>query len=115
VPTWADWVRGAIIEGVNVTRGLRFNSSDPALDAESEGAGMLLAHDLLAYDVLRTGRLIMPVALALPSGRAYYLVRAGGRHDRPQMRAFGRWIKEELGALDWTSIRGAARLRRMSG
>ena len=114
VPTWADWFRAAGIEGVSVTRGLRFNSSDHALDAASEGAGVLLAHDLLAYDDLRTGRLIIAVALALPSGRAYYLVRASGRRDRPQVRAFGLWIKEELGALDWTSIRGAARLRRMS-
>jgi LysR family glycine cleavage system transcriptional activator len=113
VPTWADWFRAAGIEGVNVTRGLRFNSSDHALDAASEGAGVLLAHDLLAYDDLRTDRLIIPVALALPSGRAYHLVRAGGRYDRPQVRAFGRWIKEELAALDWTSIRGAARLRRI--
>src|SRR5438034_881252 len=31
VPTWADWFRAAGIEGVNVTRGLRFNSSDHAL------------------------------------------------------------------------------------
>src|SRR5215469_10991987 len=109
VPTWADWFRAAGIESVNVPRGLRFNSSDHALDAASEGA-----HVLLAYDDLRTGHLIIPVALALPSGRAYYLVRASGRRDRPQVRAFGRWIKEEHGALDWTSIRGAARLRRMS-
>ncbi len=112
VPTWVDWFRAAGIEGVNVTRGLRFNSSDHALDAASEGAGVLLAHDLLAYDDLRTGRLIIPVALALPSGRAYHLVRANGRRDRTQVRAFGRWIKEELAALDWTPIRGAARLRR---
>jgi LysR family glycine cleavage system transcriptional activator len=114
VPSWADWFRAAGVEGVNVTRGLRFNSADHALDAASEGAGVLLAHDLLAYDDLRTGRLIIPVALALPSGRAYHLVRASGRHDRPQVRAFGRWIKEEFAALDWTSIRGAARLRRTS-
>src|SRR5262249_3322968 len=68
VPTWADWFRAGGIEGVNVTRGLRFNSSDHALDAAGEGAGVLLAHDLLAYDGLRTGHLIIPVALALPSG-----------------------------------------------
>src|SRR5262249_21015592 len=113
VPTWADWFRAAGIEGVNVTRGLRFNSSDHALDAASEGARVLLAHDLLAYDDLRTDRLIIPVPLALPSGRAERLARAGGRYARPQVRAFGRWIKEELAALDWTWIRGAARLRRI--
>jgi LysR family transcriptional regulator, glycine cleavage system transcriptional activator len=114
VPTWADWFRAAGVESVNVRRGLRFNSSDHALDAAGEGAGVLLAHDLLAYDDLRSGRLLIPLALALPSGRAYHLVRASARHDRPQVLAFGRWIKEELAALDWTSIRGATKLKRTS-
>ena len=52
--------------------------------------------------------------LALLAGGAYQLVRASGRRDRPQVRAFGRWIKEELAALDWTSIRGATKLKRTS-
>jgi LysR family transcriptional regulator, glycine cleavage system transcriptional activator len=56
VPTWADWFAAARVDGVDLSRGLRFNSSDHALDAAGEGAGVLLAHDLLAYDDLRTGR-----------------------------------------------------------
>ena len=39
-------VRAAGVEGVDVSRGLRFNSTDHALDAAGEGAGVLLAHDL---------------------------------------------------------------------
>ena len=39
-----------------VARGLRFTSSDHAIDAAGEGAGVLLAHDIMAYDWLRTGR-----------------------------------------------------------
>src|SRR5262249_4889906 len=58
VPTWADWFAAARVDGVDLSRGLRFNSSDHALDAAGEGAGVLLAHDLLAYDDLRTGRLV---------------------------------------------------------
>ena len=108
VPTWSDWFKAAGIDGVDVSRGLRFNSADHALDAASEGAGVLLAHDLLAYDDLRTGRLTIPVALVLPSGRAYHLVCAKGRRERPQVQAFRRWIRQEVAALDWKPI-GAAK------
>src|SRR5262249_55995899 len=115
-PTGGDWVAGGGGGGVALRRGLRFNSSDHALDAAGEGAGVLLAHDLLAYDDLRTGRLVIPVSLALHSGRAYHLVRARRRRETPQMQAFHTWIRQEVAALDWTQIRvktGLGRRRRL--
>jgi LysR family transcriptional regulator, glycine cleavage system transcriptional activator len=101
VPTWADWFRVAGVEGVDVSRGLRFNSADHALDATVEGAGVLLAHDVLAYDELRTGRLAIPFELYLRSGRAYHFVCPKRRQDHPNVQAFRAWIKQEVGALDW--------------
>ena len=38
VPTWADWFKAAGVDGVDASRGLRFNSADHALDAAGEGA-----------------------------------------------------------------------------
>jgi LysR family transcriptional regulator, glycine cleavage system transcriptional activator len=85
---------------------LSFNSADHALDAASEGAGVLLVQNILAYDLLRSGRLVIPVRLALRSGRAYYLVRPKRARERPQerpqVRAFIDWLKQEFAALDWT-------------
>jgi LysR family glycine cleavage system transcriptional activator len=101
VPTWADWFRAAGVQGVDVSRGLRFNSTDHALDAAGEGAGVLLAHDLLAYDELRTGRLVIPVARLVSTGRGYYFVCPKSRSERPQVQAFRTWIKQELAAIDW--------------
>ena len=67
--TWADWFRAAGVDGVDVSRGLRFNSADHALDAAGEGAGVLLARNVLAFDDLRTGRLrCRDVRVALGSG-----------------------------------------------
>jgi LysR family glycine cleavage system transcriptional activator len=112
VPTWADWFAAAGVDGVDVSHGLRFNSSDHALDATGEGAGVLLAHDLLAYDDLRTGRLVIPIALTLPSGRAYHLVRPKRQRESAQAQAFRHWIKQEVAMLDWRQIRattGSAR------
>jgi LysR family glycine cleavage system transcriptional activator len=108
LPTWSDWFKAAGLPSVDIGRGLRFNSGDHALDAASEGAGVLLAHDLLAYDDLRTGRLIIPVALPIASGRAYYVVSPKHRSAVPQVRSFRDWIKQEVAALDWAPIRSKA-------
>jgi LysR family glycine cleavage system transcriptional activator len=104
VPNWADWFRAAGLADVDVGRGLRFNSSDHALEAASEGGGILLAHDLMAYDDVRTGRLVIPFPLALPSERAFYLVRPKRESRRKSVEAFGRWIADEIAKLDWTCI-----------
>ncbi|MBI1203171.1 MAG: transcriptional regulator GcvA [Rhodopseudomonas sp.] len=106
VPTWADWFEAAKVDGVDLRRGLRFNSADHALDAAGEGAGVLLSHDVLAYDDLRTGRLVIPIDLALPSGRAFHLVWAKGRQASQAAVDFRSWIKREIDALDWTLIKG---------
>ena len=66
VPTWTDWFAAAGLDHVEIARGLSFNSADHALDAASEGAGVLLVTDILAYDLVHSGRLVIPVPLALP-------------------------------------------------
>jgi LysR family transcriptional regulator, glycine cleavage system transcriptional activator len=109
VPSWRAWFKAAGIDGVDISRGLRFDSADHALDATCEGAGVLLALDLLAYDDLRSGRLVIPVKRALNSGRAVFFVCRKSRRDHKPLEAFRRWIKDEIAALDWTKLRGKAR------
>jgi LysR family glycine cleavage system transcriptional activator len=106
VPTWADWFRKAGLADADVSRGLRFNSADHALDAAGEGAGVLLAHQVLAYDELRTGRLVIPVDLTLETGRAYHVVWAKRRRQTVRVDAFRAWIRQEVAALDWKKVRG---------
>jgi LysR family glycine cleavage system transcriptional activator len=105
--TWADWFKAAGVDGVDVSHGLRFNSADHALDAAGEGAGVLLARDVLAYDDLRTGRLVMPVGFALRSGRAYHFVCPKSRREHPHVQAFRTWVKQEVATLDWRQVHGA--------
>jgi LysR family glycine cleavage system transcriptional activator len=104
VSTWAEWFKAAGVDGVDVSRGLRFNSADHALDAAGEGAGVLLAHDVLAYDDLRTGRLVIPIDFALRSDRAYYFVCPKNRKERPHVQGFYAWIKQEVSALNWRQV-----------
>jgi len=106
VPTWADWFKAAGIANVDVSRGLRFDSADHALDATGQGAGALLIHDLLAYDDLRNGRLVKLFDIALPSTRGYHFVTQKRRRvDNPHAEAFRGWLKRELEAVDWKLLR----------
>lgn len=100
---WSEWFARAGAPGVETTRGLRFSSADHALDAAVEGAGVLLASDVLAYDELRTGRLVMPFDLKLPANRAYFFVCPKRLQDRPNVQAFRAWAKAEAAAMQWES------------
>jgi LysR family glycine cleavage system transcriptional activator len=100
LPAWADWFAAAGVRDVDARRGLQFNSADHALDATVEGAGVLLAFDALAYDDLRTGRLVMPFDLTLPSGRCYAFICLKRRREAAHVQAFRGWIREEAAALD---------------
>ncbi len=104
-PDWNVWFRAAGVGETDLRRGLRFNSADHALDAACEGAGVLLTYDMLAYDDLRSGHLVMPFPLALESGRAFYLVRPKGRKRSAAADAFRSWMQKEVAALDWSGIR----------
>jgi LysR family transcriptional regulator, glycine cleavage system transcriptional activator len=103
-PNWADWFAAAGAGGVDVSHGLRFNSADHAIDATLEGAGALLSFDFLAYDALRSGRLVMPFPLTLRSGRGYFFVCPRKYGDRPKVRAFRTWVKGEIAALEWDTV-----------
>ena len=104
IPTWMDWFAAAKVGKIDRRRGLHFDSPDHALNAATEGAGVLLAADLLAHDDLRSGRLVIPVPLALPSGRGYHLVCPKRERRRHAVDAFWTWIKSEVTQLDWSIL-----------
>lgn len=96
MPTWSEWLESAGVTGVDLSRGLRFNSSDHALEAAGEGAGVLLGQRELAHDDLRSGRLVAPFAHILPADRNFAIVCPDGLEKRPKVRAFIDWIMDEV-------------------
>jgi LysR family glycine cleavage system transcriptional activator len=100
-PTWIDWFRAAGVDGGDLGRGLRFSSSDHALEAAAEGAGLLLTHAILAHDELRNGRLCIPVNVVIPSGRSYYFVYPKAKQSNKSVQAFGGWLESEIQVLDF--------------
>jgi LysR family transcriptional regulator, glycine cleavage system transcriptional activator len=96
---WVGWLKSAGVDGVDLGRGLRFSSADHALEATVEGAGVQLAYTLLTHDDRRSGRLVAPFGLTLPSRRAMYVACLKGREKRPNIAAFRDWIKAEIAAM----------------
>jgi LysR family glycine cleavage system transcriptional activator len=97
VPTWADWMRTAGLDGIDSTRGLRLNVADHALDAASEGVGVVLAYKIVAARDIGLGRLVAPFGPQMPvPGRAYHFCCASGQERRAPIKAFRDWVFEEM-------------------
>ena len=80
------------------TAGLTFNSMTLALDAAIAGQGVVLAYSTIAAADLAAGRLVRLFSLALPDQFAYYIVTAPGALERPKVRAFRDWLRQEAAA-----------------
>lgn len=97
VPTWADWLKTVGVTGVDTERGLRLNVADHALDAATEGAGVVLGYKIVASRYLASGQLVAPFGAELAmSGRAYHFVCAKGHEKRPAIKAFRDWLFAEI-------------------
>lgn len=97
VPTWDDWLAAAGITGIDTSRGLRLNVADHALDAASEGTGVVLGYKLVASRDIGLGRLVSPFGPEVPlPGRSYHFVCAKGQEKRPTVKAFRDWLFAEI-------------------
>lgn len=97
VPTWTDWMEMTGLDGIDSTRGLRLNVADHALDAASEGVGVVLAYKMVAARDIALKRLVVPFGPEIPlPGRAYYFVCAKGQEKRAPIKAFRDWMVAEM-------------------
>ncbi len=97
-PTWAMWLKAAGVVGDPPAAGLTFSVGYMALDAAIAGHGVALAYSTIAAADLAAGRLVRLFSLALPDLFAYYIVTAPGALERPKVRAFRDWLRQEADA-----------------
>jgi LysR family glycine cleavage system transcriptional activator len=95
VPTWSMWLKAAGVKGVPIAPGLSFSAGHLALDAAIAGRGVVLALSTIAAADLAAGRLVRLFSLSLPDPFAYYLATAPGALDRPKIRQFRDWLRQE--------------------
>ena len=99
LPTWSMWLKAAGVRGMPATPGLSFSAGHLALDAAIAGRGVVLALSTIAAADLTAGRLIRLFSLALPDPFAYYIATLPGALDRPKVRLFRDWLRQEADGL----------------
>jgi LysR family transcriptional regulator, glycine cleavage system transcriptional activator len=95
-PNWAMWLRAAGVEGVDPSRGPRFDYAGLVVEAAAVGRGVALALSTIAAGDLAAGRLVRPFAVAVPTPFAYYVVCPEATAARPKVEAFRCWLRAEV-------------------
>jgi LysR family transcriptional regulator, glycine cleavage system transcriptional activator len=103
-PTWEMWLNAAGVQGIDATRGPRFDQSSMVLEAAALGRGIALAKSTLAAMDLAEGRLIKPFELSLPVAFAYSVVYPDSKTVMPKVGVFIRWLKEQADAASSPKI-----------
>ena len=103
---WPAWLAAAgVMEAAaakKVPLGPLFGTSQLALEAAVMGRGLALVPRMVVADDIAAGRLVQPFATGIPDIFAYWLVYAAERADEARIRAFTRWIREEVTATTGT-------------
>mgnify|MGYP001792974024 CR=1 FL=1 len=98
---WNAWFRAAGVPA-DVTSGPRFSQADHAIDAALSGGGVVLARASLAYQDIKSGRLVAPLSTGISSEARFRFICPKGAETRPQVAAFKTWIMakaDEIGAF----------------
>ncbi|OCK09514.1 LysR family glycine cleavage system transcriptional activator [Thalassospira sp. 11-3] len=95
---WQFWLEGVGVKGIDLRRGLRFNSGDMVIQAALMGHGVGMARTSLAAQDLKAGLLVRPFPQTVASSYAYYLTCPEENLNRPRVQSFIRWLKDEVAA-----------------
>ncbi|WP_321490847.1 transcriptional regulator GcvA [uncultured Hyphomonas sp.] len=104
-PDWGSWLRARKVDGVDASRGPRFNQAILVIEAAAAGRGVALAKQAIAASDLASGRLVAPFADGSTSiDFGYWLVWPKGRHLSPDVREFIKWIKAEAAQTEVVGV-----------
>lgn len=107
---WRQWL-AAFGVPLEQPQGPVFSDTSLAIDAAVSGQGVALARSALAALDLAQGRLVRPLAEALPAPFAYWIVCPRGSAERPLIRLFRDWLLQQAAANSEraAAVRPAAR------
>jgi DNA-binding transcriptional LysR family regulator len=91
---WPLWLAAARVKLTPAMLGPRFDNYAMTLQAALDGVGVALGLRPYVEDDVAAGRLVAPFALAVPKGRAWYLIYRPFRQDDPGLSAFRAWLRE---------------------
>jgi LysR family glycine cleavage system transcriptional activator len=84
---WRSWLERLDVNGVDLGRGLVFDTQDLMLSAAAQGHGVGIADPRLAAERLANGTLIMPFPEEVDNGASYFLTCPLQRAQKPVIHA----------------------------
>lgn len=92
---WRSWCHAADIDGINVTRGPRFDIQSMLISAACSGVGVALLPRFLIADELRSGKLKILSKLSVQSEGSYYFAYPEEKTGDPLLATFRNWLQTE--------------------
>jgi DNA-binding transcriptional LysR family regulator len=105
---WMQFARQANLNGINVERGIVFDTAILAVQYALSGEGLALVDPTLFSEELRTGRLVKPFDISLDDGYGYYLITHPEGLADTAIAAFRSWLIERFGSGAGAGASGAA-------
>ena len=94
---WSQFARQSGLHGLNVERGLVFDTALLAVQYALSGEGIALIDTYLFGDYIRSGRLITPFDNILDDGYGYYLITHPESLGDTAIALFRSWLIERFG------------------
>jgi len=95
---WTQFVRHAELSGINVERGLVFDTAMLAVQYALSGDGIVLVDTNLFGEHVRSGRLLKPFDIELDEGYGYYLLTHPEALGDAAIATFRSWLIARLGS-----------------
>ena len=93
---WQLWLKAhGVADDMRAERGSAFDDDFLLIRAAEAGQGLALVPQAYAQEEIAAGRPIQVLDKPWPARFAYYAVTRPGAADRPEVRAFLDWIREE--------------------
>lgn len=92
---WKSWLDRFEVEAVDSTRGPHFSHATHAYQMATDGHGVVLAKNALIAEALRSGRLVTPFDLKIPSELRYELVYSEPLANNQKVVDFRDWLIDE--------------------
>jgi LysR family glycine cleavage system transcriptional activator len=110
---WDDWLRHAGADGLRAAGSLHFEQMYFALQAATEGLGIVLVPLFLVIDDILAGRLCLPLGLRGARRRTYYANTPATSPLTPALTAFQGWLQQEgqdteRSIAEWIAAQGLA-------
>lgn len=95
---WQLWLKAhGVADDMRAERGSAFDDDFLLIRAAEAGQGLALVPQAYAQEEIAAGRLTQVLDKPWPARFAYYAVTRPGAADRPEVRAFLEWIRDEAG------------------